>query len=94
MTMQEEITGLCVNCNYKEGCTYSASAKNPVVCCEEFDAFMQVQQLPRDSSSPKSYVDDTNYANGFTGLCMNCDNNTICKSAGVPGGVWHCEEYR
>ncbi len=93
MTMQEEITGLCVNCNYKDGCTYCASAKGPVVCCEEFDAFIPIQQLPSRNSNLESKVDDISYSNEFTGLCMNCDNNSICKSAGTPGGVWHCEEY-
>ncbi len=94
MTMQEEITGLCVNCNFKEGCIYSASAKDPVVCCEEFDSYIPVQQLPPENSDFKLPVDDINNSNGFTGLCINCDNNSVCEPARVPGGVWHCEEYQ
>ena len=97
MTMQEEITGLCVNCNNKNHCSYLTSMKGPIWCCEEYDNYTPVQQ--NISVLPKSNpgVTQTNvkmYSNEFQGLCMNCENNSECKSAGLPGGVWHCEEYR
>jgi hypothetical protein len=34
------------------------------------------------------------YSNEFQGLCINCENRFICKSAKLHGGIWHCEEYR
>ncbi len=94
MTMEEEVTGLCVNCNHNENCIYLTFVKDSVVCCEEYDSFMPVQQLPQKNNDLESRVDDISHSDEFTGLCINCDNNTLCKTAVTPGGVWHCEEYR
>ena len=97
MTMQEEITGLCVNCNNKDSCSYLTSMKGSVVCCEEYDIYTPERQnsnvLLKNNPGERQTNSNT-YSNGFRGLCMNCEHNSECKSAKLPGGIWHCEEYR
>ena len=97
MTMLEEITGLCVNCNNKNHCSYLTSMKGPVVCCEEYDNYTPMQQnvsvIPKNNPG-ETRANSNTYSSGFQGLCMNCEHNSECKSARLPGGIWHCEEYR
>lgn len=98
MAIKEEITGLCINCNNKENCSYRVSIKDPVVCCEEYDAYMPEQQINanmyQENSNFETRVDVMSYSNEFKGLCINCENNSTCTISKLPGGIWHCEEYR
>lgn len=98
MTLQQEqITGLCVNCNNRNSCSYLASIKGPVICCEEYDNYTPVEQnipvLPKNNPGETHSAIDI-VSNEFQGLCINCEHNSECKSARLPGGIWHCEEYR
>ena len=97
MITKEVITGLCINCNNKENCPYLAFMKGSVLCCEEYDIFEPQQQnnnvLLKNNPGETQIISNT-YSNGFQGLCMNCEHNSKCKSAKLPGGIWHCEEYR
>lgn len=98
MITKEVITGLCINCNNKENCSYLAFMKGPVVCCEEYDAYMPEEQVTVNISAKNNpgeiSANAEKYSSEFKGLCINCDNNSVCKSAKLPGGIWHCEEYR
>lgn len=97
MITKEVITGLCINCNNKENCSYLALMKGPVWCCEEYDAYTPEQQNSNvllKNNPGKTPTNSNTYSNEFQGLCMNCEHNSECKSASLPGGIWHCEEYR
>ena len=98
MTTKEAITGICINCNNKESCSYLTSIKGPVVCCEEYDIFEPQKQninvLIKNNPGEIHTTSSNNYSSGIKGLCMNCEHNSECKSASLPGGIWHCEEYR
>lgn len=97
MITREVITGLCINCNNKENCSYLAFMKSPVWCCEEYDAYTPEQQninVLLKNNPGETQTNSNTYSNGFQGLCMNCEHNSECKSANLPGGIWHCEEYR
>ncbi len=98
MTLQKEVTGLCVNCMHKEHCTFLATAQDPVICCEEYDILTpDLQRDPIESLKENPYEKQsviTEYNDALQGLCINCEHNSSCKSAGQPGGVWHCEEYQ
>jgi hypothetical protein len=98
MTLQKEVTGLCINCMHKEHCSYLATVQSPVICCEEYDVLTpdpqrsDVTSLQNNPYETPSAV--PGYTNEFQGLCINCENNSSCKTARMPGGVWHCEEYQ
>ena len=98
MTLQKEVTGLCVNCMHKEHCSFLTTAQGPVICCEEYEVFTSGSQT-ESALPPKNNPDETppavrTYSDEFQGLCINCENNSFCNTARIPGGIWHCEEYQ
>ncbi len=89
--MTTEITpdaGLCSTCNNAASCFYRAQ-RGPALYCELFDNF--VADPPDDP--PARPRPATNVTNGYTGLCMNCENRTTCRHPKPEGGIWHCENY-
>ncbi len=97
MTLQKEVTGLCINCINKEHCSYLMTAQGPVICCEEYDVYTPDPKigsdLPLKNNPYKTQNAVKTYSDEFQGLCINCENNSFCKTARLPGGIWHCEEY-
>ena len=98
MITKEKVVGLCVNCNNRENCSYLVSIKGPIWCCEEYDNYTPNPQpnfsMPLKGNPGEAQACVKPYSSEFKGLCINCENNTTCSAAKLPGGIWHCEEYR
>jgi hypothetical protein len=83
--------GLCSTCNNNPDCFHRAR-RGPALFCEMFDDY--VPSLAGDTVMRPGHgsgmVEDT--ASG-AGLCVNCENRSICNLPKPAGGVWHCENY-
>ncbi len=80
--------GLCGTCNNAASCFYQAR-RGPALYCELFDNFVEDPPDEPPAAAPRTPTP----RNGYTGLCMNCENRTTCRST-RPEGVWHCENYQ
>jgi len=96
---QVEIRGLCANCNNRRTCI-NFRTRGAVWHCNEHDTYHSkptavVEPLGNAvgglSTQPTASAAQ---ADGFKGLCINCDNRQTCRLPKSDHGVWHCEEYR
>lgn len=94
-----EIRGLCANCNNRGKCL-NFQTRGAVWHCNEHDTYngnlaAAAVPLRRSVESPPAQPEASGArADGFKGLCINCDNRHDCRLPRSDYGVWHCEEYR
>ena len=77
---------ICSSCRHEASCTFINHSNEPILMCEEFEL----------ESVAKKIIAETRvveHVNGFTGLCLNCDNREFCKLRNAESVIWHCEEY-
>lgn len=84
---------LCSNCDNADACDGGTRPRRPIFFCESFEVFGAAPVMERDQDNPAP-LRAAPSANGYAGLCMNCDNVRVCMLPKPEGGVWHCEEYR
>jgi hypothetical protein len=94
----DETVGLCETCNSRASCTARKGFRRPVLCCEEFD---DAPAMPPRTVGSKATEEAYEAKHGrqagadtILGLCCNCENRHGCTLTVLPGGVWHCQEYR
>ncbi len=84
---------LCSNCDNGEACRGGTRPRRPIFVCDEFvvSGALPAPELDRAvTEKPR----ETQNANQYIGLCVNCDNARTCISPKPEGGIWHCEEFR
>jgi len=79
-----------MTCNSSSICTRRKGIRFPVLFCEEFDGSTPLDMM----SEPVPFKDELTAPDITMGLCCNCENCGSCMLQDLPGGVWHCEEYR
>lgn len=84
--------GLCMTCNHVGICTNRRTFVGPVTFCEEFDDFVEPQEVAATGEETYTIISTPGPA-AQLGLCVNCAHQAGCALRGVEGGVWHCEEY-
>jgi hypothetical protein len=89
--------GLCSTCNNSPDCGYRNLRGFDAIFCELFDNYTPSNGNQRNKKSVSASRDNGPYPaavnNGFKGLCINCENRSVCFLPKHEGGIWHCEEY-
>ena len=94
--------GICGTYNYRSEClSYKNSMKEerPVLHCEEFNDSGVKMVIKKQKEAPgttftKKEGGDTAKRLDAKGLCINCDDNKVCKYPGFGQDVIFCKEYR
>jgi len=81
---------LCSTCNHASVCATRSRPDKPVFYCEEFDAYVPVQE----KTPARTAANPAESSGKHKGLCSNCENRETCAIPRPEGGIWHCEEYR
>lgn len=90
-------TGICTTCRHAQSCAYLGREGQPIWHCEEFDDSGDAEvDITPPWSMPEPPVKRPVAAavTPSMGICSNCELRTTCRLHVLPGGIWHCEEYR
>jgi len=101
MVQELNARGICVTCIYRSDCLSlknSMKEGKPVLHCEEFDdSASKIDSRPKKEfpGTNKEELKDVNFRKSLEvkGLCINCDDNHICKVPYFGKNVIYCEEY-
>lgn len=77
---------ICSSCRHEVDCTFINHSSDAIIMCEEFQLESVAKKIIEESKVME-------YVNGYTGLCLNCDNRATCKLRNAECVIWHCEEY-
>jgi len=80
---------LCITCNHEATCDRRGTSLRPVYYCEEFDAYVPVPQ----AAPPVTRKVERREYRGI-GLCLDCEERSVCTVPKPEGGIWNCERYR
>lgn len=94
MAASNEYHGLCLTCNHEPDCAHPASARSPVLHCEEFDGYQAPPARSRPPQTVEADVGEAGEGSRHIGLCVNCDLHETCINATTEEGIWHCESYQ
>ena len=101
MVQEMSFQGICVTCNNRSECLSlrnSLKEGKPVLQCEEFDCSAgeingsRMKIIPNVNIENLENIDDVESLKA-RGLCINCDDNRICKFPCFGNAVIYCEEY-
>jgi hypothetical protein len=93
MSKARVAAGLCATCKYDPDCIYEATPDGVILQCEQFETGFP-PEAPRRTADPNGAMSSKAHAaNGYPGLCSNCEHSPSCTYPKPEGGVWRCEEY-